>query len=162
MRDYKAEYHFYKGLGICVRCHKLKAEPNRVCCYECIDRDKIRDREKYIKHADKINKRDKERYKALKEQGICTYCKHEKAVPGKTKCQKCLNKLQRKRILKQNGIPRSERPSYEMCYLCGKAELFEDKKVCAACYEKRYQSISKIMYMPVSKEWRNDNKAVYK
>ena len=39
MEDKFKEYHFYKGLGICVRCHKNEAEPNKVMCLECIDKE---------------------------------------------------------------------------------------------------------------------------
>ena len=59
-----------------------------------------------------------------------------------------------RRKAKNTAIPRSERVSYGLCYICGKNELVKGKKVCASCYEVRYKSISKIMHM--SKEDKND------
>lgn len=41
----KSDYDFYKSIGICVRCHKNQAEPNRVMCLECIDKESDRSRE---------------------------------------------------------------------------------------------------------------------
>lgn len=162
MTERAEEYQFFKKIGICTSCHKRSAEPNKVLCLECADKSKEYDRNKRERHKEEYKKKDKEKYERLKEQGICTYCKHEKAMDGKTKCKKCLAKIRYKRNLKKNDIDRSERVSFGLCYICGKDELFEDKRVCKRCYDKRIESISKIMYMPVSEEWKRDNNLVYK
>ena len=74
----KEEYDFFKELHICVRCKKERAEPNKVMCWECCERDKKYDKKKREKKLEEYKKKDKEKYQELKENGICTYCKHEK------------------------------------------------------------------------------------
>lgn len=162
MTDRAEEYHFYKRLGICVRCHKKQAEPNKVLCWECGDKEIEIYRKNRAKNRESRNKRDLEKYRKLKEMGICTYCKHEKAIPGRYKCEKCLSKLKRKRDAERQDIIRYERVNYGLCYICGKNELKEGFRVCESCYKKRLDCIQKIMYMPVSEYWRNDNKMVFR
>ncbi len=131
-------------------------------CWECIEKEKEYDRNKREKNKDDCKKKDNEKYKILKEQGICTYCKHEKAAGGKTKCNKCLAIIRNRRNSKKTDIDRSERISYGLCYICGKNKLMKGKGVCEICYKKRIESISKIMYMAVSEEWKQDNSFIYK
>lgn len=157
----KGDYAFYKNVKLCVRCGKLSAEPNKVMCLECADKEREYDKKKREKNKEQYKKKDNEKYRRLKEQGICTYCKHEKAMDGKTKCRKCLAKVRYKRNLKKNDIDRSERIAYGLCYICGKDKLMQGKGVCEACYQKRIKSISKIMYMPVSKEWKKENDLLF-
>ncbi len=88
MAERYEEYHFYKDLHICVRCHKNQAEPNKVMRLECADKEREQNRDSRKRNLEKEKKRDLEKYYKLKEMGICTYCKHEKAVVGKTKCAK--------------------------------------------------------------------------
>lgn len=156
------EYHFYKNLKICVRCRKKRAEPHKVMCYECIDKDKEQYQKKLQKNKEQINKRDLDKYYRLKEQGICTYCKHEKAVVGKVKCAKCLAKIRNKRNRNKCDIDRSERVSYGICYICGKDKIIPGKGVCEKCYETRMKCIQKIMYLPGNKCWENENKKIFK
>lgn len=160
--NYKEFYHWYKDNNICVRCRHARAEPNRVMCWKCIEKEKEYDRNKREKNKEECKKRDNKKYKRLKEQGICTYCKHEKAEKGKTKCKKCLAIIRNRRNSKKNGIDRSERVSYGLCYTCGKNKLMEGKRVCEICYQKRIDSISKIMYMPVNETWKEKNNLIFK
>lgn len=139
----KADYDFYKSIGICVRCHKRVAEPNKVMCFKCADMERVRDREKRERNHESEKKRDLDKYYWLKSQRICTYCKHEKAVPGKTKCKKCLAKIKAKRQAKRCEIDRSERRSYSICYICGKNPILPGKGVCKECYETRTTAIQK-------------------
>lgn len=161
MTDRYKEYHFYKDLKICVRCHKNQAEPNKVMCLECADKDSECYKHTRRRNIEEKHKRDLDKYYALKEKGICTYCKHENAVAGKTKCARCLAKIRNRRNAKKSDIARSERVSYGICYICGKENVMEGKGVCEKCYEKRMESISKIMYMPGSDYWKNENKLIF-
>lgn len=156
------EYHFYKNLKICVRCHKNSAEPGKALCIECADKDNERCRTSRHKNREKYNRKELNKYYRLKEQGICTYCKHEKAVAGKTKCAKCLAKIRNKRNENKTEIDRSERVAYGICYTCGKRKIVPGKGVCKSCYETRLESIQKIMNLPVSDYWKNDNRLVFK
>ena len=130
MEDKFKEYHFYKGLGICVRCHKNEAEPNKVMCLECIDKESEYKKNKRSQKLNEQRTNDLNKYYKLKEQGICTYCKHEKAEIGKTKCKKCLAIIRNRRNAKKNDIERSERISYGLCYILVKNKLMKDKGVC--------------------------------
>ena len=163
MTERAEEYQFYKRLKICVRCHKNQAEPNRVMCLECSGAESdYRKKKRKCSDTDEFKKKDLDKYYKLKQQGICTYCKHEKALQGKTKCQKCLSKIRNKRNAKKCDIDRSERVSYGLCYICGNDGLYKDTHVCEKCYKKRYESISKIMHDKASNNyWNQDNKAVF-
>lgn len=162
MTERQKEYRFYKKLGICVRCHREKAEPNKVLCLECADKDSEQCKKSREKNKTKEKERDLDKYYRLKEQGICTYCKHEKAVAGKAKCAKCLAKIRYKRNRNKCDIDRSERVVYGICYICGKDKIVPGKGVCEKCYETRMESMQKIMYLPSSDYWKNDNKLVFK
>lgn len=139
----KADYDFYKSIGICVRCHKRIAEPNKVMCLECADKERMNAKKKRERNIDLEKKRDLDKYYWLKSQRICTYCKHEKAVPEKTKCKKCLAKIKARRKAKRCEIDRSERRSYGICYICGKNPILPGKGVCKECYETRTTAIQK-------------------
>lgn len=50
------------------------------------------------------NAYDKERYRYLKEHGVCVYCGKVDAMPGRSQCQSCLNanrERARKRMAKR-------------------------------------------------------------
>lgn len=162
MTEAYKNYHFYKDLKICVRCHKNSAEPRKVLCLECADRDSKQRKRRRQRNLEETHRKDLEKYYELKEMGICTYCKHEKAVAGKTKCAKCLAKIRNKRNAKKTDIDRSERVSYGICYICGKDNVMDGKSVCEKCYEKRMESMGKIMYLPGNKYWSDDNKLILK
>lgn len=161
MTERYEEYHFYKDLHICVRCHKNPAEPYKVMCMECAIADSKRTKRKRQENKEEQKKHDLDKYYQLKEQGICTYCKHEKAVAGKTKCAKCSAKIKNRKEQKRQDIRRSERMSYGLCYICGDKAI-NGKGVCQKCYKTRLESVEKIMYLPVSKCWKKQNKLVFK
>lgn len=160
----KAEYDFYKSIGICVRCHKRAAEPNKVMCLECADKERMNDKKKRERNIDSEKKSDLDKYYWLKEQGICTYCKHEKAVPGKTKCKKCLAKIRTKRQAKRCDIDRSERRSCGICYICGKNHVLPGKGVCEECYKVRQTAINKCLESredSFNEYWKQENKLIF-
>lgn len=138
----KEEYQFFKSKGICTHCKKEKAEKGKILCLAC----KMQNREYKKKYdADKIRARDKAKREYRKANGLCVNCGARPQQHGLI-CNKCYTTILRRKA-KNTDIPRSERVSYGLCYICGKNELVEGKKVCAKCYDTRYKSISKIMYM---------------
>lgn len=160
----KADYDFYKSIGICVRCHKRTAEPHKIMCLECSDKEKIHDKSKRHRNISYIKKKDLDKYYLLKQQGICTYCKHEKAVPGTTKCAKCLAKIRTKRQAKRCEIARSERRSYGICYICGKNPVLPRKGACAECYEVRLEAMGKCLENReegFNTYWKQENKLIF-
>lgn len=161
----KEEYDFYKSIGICVRCHKNSAEPNKSMCIECADKEAEYNRNKRNRKPISIKAKDLDKYYRLKEAGICTYCKHEQAISGKTKCSKCLAKIRRKRDEKRQELYRSEWVSYGICYLCGKNPVMKGKGVCEKCYEVRLEAINKCIKnrrQDFNKCWKNENKLLFK
>lgn len=160
----KTDYDFYKSIGICVRCHKRAAEPNKVMCLECADTERIKDKKKRERNLESEKKRDLDKYYWLKEHGICTYCKHEKAVPGKTKCKKCLAKIRAKRQAKRCDIDRSERRSCGVCYICGKNPVLSGKGVCNECHKLRLEAINKCLESRedgFNEYWKQENKLIF-
>lgn len=157
----KEEYDFFKELKICIRCKKEMSEPNKIMCWECQDKEREYDKSKRLKNLEQAKQKDKEKYKRLKVQGICTYCKHEKVNTNTTKCSKCLSKIRNKRRNNKCDIERSERVSYGICYICGKNPLIKGKGVCQQCYQVRLKSINKIMYMRVNDSWKQENNKLF-
>lgn len=138
----KEEYAFYKGLGICTHCKKEKAEDGRTLCLAC----KMQNREYKKKYnPEKTRERDRKNREYRKENGLCVNCGARPQQHGLI-CNKCHSTILRRQARKP-GIPRYERVSLGLCYICGKNELVKGKKLCASCYEKRLESISKIMHM---------------
>lgn len=123
-------------IGMCSRCGKNKAEPHKKMCYECLGKDKD-----YYRASDKTKKieRDKENLKKAIESGKCRSCKSKKAVYG-VFCPSCYRKQIMYRQRGKNGIDRSERVSYGLCYICGKPVL-SGKGVCSDCYKTRVRCI---------------------
>lgn len=160
----KEEYDFYKSHGICVRCHKNAAEPNKVMCLECADKERDTDKSKRERNLQSMRSRDREKYHKLKEQGICVYCKKRPAILGKTKCSKCFAKIRARRDVNRSDIPRSEHVSYGICYICGKNNVIPGHGVCENCYKIRLQAMEKCnKNRPegFNDFWKSDNKIIF-
>lgn len=137
--------NIYKELGICVVCGKRETEPNRVSCFECLERDRrymAMKRKKGLCDNNKINQAHRNLYAKRKEEGICTKCGKRKATNG-ILCLDCYVKSRRNRNEKKDGILRMERPNYGMCYFCGNP-VFSDKHVCQCCYDRLLVNTSKM------------------
>ena len=138
MTEKAQEYQFYKRLGICVICHKEKAEPNIVRCWECNERQKNleKNRNRKVEFNTSV--------KTRKELGICTLCGKRKAKENRVKCEICLIKERDKQRMRRGAnIARSERPSYGFCYICGTEENYNDSALCKKCYENASNNIAK-------------------
>ena len=76
----REEYQWYKEHGICVKCHSEEAEPGRVKCFECADKQRLRDSKRVRSSKDRA--RDaRERYEKRKSEGTCLRCE-KKATHG--------------------------------------------------------------------------------
>ena len=138
----KEEYQFFKSRGICTHCRHEKAEHGKTLCLSC----KMQNRAYKKKYdLEKIRARDKANREYRKANGLCVNCGARPQQHGLI-CNKCYSTILRRRA-GNTGIPRSERVSYGLCYICGKNDLVKGKKVCAKCYDTRCKSISKIMHM---------------
>ena len=73
----------------------------------------------------------KDRYQALKDEGICVYCKHREAIPGKVACGACEElMIERTNERWANRIKRGE------CPHCG-GELEPGFKTCLVYRQRR-------------------------
>ena len=159
----KEEYRFYKERGICPRCRKEKAVASGVCCFDCIEKKQEYDRMRYKKqlesdhkHREKKNARWAELCRQRREQGLCQRCGKRPAANNRVHCAMCLAKVRRYYNNTRTDIPRSERPSYGLCYICGD-EVFEGYGLC----EKHYTQYAKRMAkLPRSERhpWEDDNR----
>jgi len=133
----KREYEWYKSIGICVICHKVKAEPGHTQCLACMmarrEKGDTHSKESKERHKEYLKKRRRENLK----KGICVVCGKHKAMPGKTYCEFCKAKsrLREEKKRRELGImPRAIMGTGNFCYFCGKPT--NGKKICAECYEK--------------------------
>ena len=153
---------FFRENNLCVRCGKNKVFGDEKECPEC------------LAYMAEVNKKSREKHggnstyykkdiKRLKENGICRGCRKRKVAEGKTYCEICLEK---KRIKAQeyrrkksgDGLRRSERPAYKLCYTCG-SKLDREGRVCQKCADMKTSNLPKIHD---NKAWRDDNKFLFK
>ncbi len=99
-----------KAAGLCIRCGKNRARPNRVNCEVCMDFQK--------------------RYREEKRQlGLCVYCSDQrKAIDGTSYCVSCRNK-----IAKGTQKLRDGRRELRLCVSCGLNHACENKVNCETC-----------------------------
>jgi hypothetical protein len=114
------DYYYYKSHGICVSCRKNDAEPHSIYCWDCREKSRARARKQYRKN--KVNpyfrhyknSQTRLRQERLKEEGLCTCCGQVKAMPGKTLCQRCLDRKKEK----GGGISFQLRKYLGICLRC--------------------------------------------
>lgn len=90
------------------------------------------------------------RYYNFKKSGICVYCKRQPVVPGKTKCQECINKVTQNRKAYTPSDDAKQKQNYyaliqkrreqNLCIYCGKTKPVEGKTGCRSCLDKKVLS----------------------
>ena len=153
---------FFRKNNLCPACGKNKLFGDEKMCPECLAYMAEVNKKSREKHGGNsaYYKRDIAR---LKENGICRGCRKRKVVTGKTYCAICLEK---KRIRSKEyrrrktgeGLRRSERPAYKLCYTCG-SKLDREGRVCQKCADMMTSNLPKIHD---NKAWRDDNKFLFK
>lgn len=78
---------------------------------------------------------DKERYRDLKDRGICVYCKTAPAEDGKTTCRICREKQR-----KQTAEKRAALRELGFCTDCGSRRVYGNEKICPECAARKYAS----------------------
>lgn len=157
--------------GICRDCGQRDVEPNTQLCFECAQRKYKKANEYYQKHKEKIKEQAKERskkiYEERKENGICVKCGKRKAIKGLTFCIECRAKSKRVKDKRwNNDINRSERPSYGMCYVCGK-KITSNEKLCDICLERCRKQMTILNKNPTKKmieqrtRWKKENQIIF-
>lgn len=154
---------YFRSLGLCPRCGKNKLFGDEKECPECVAMMYELNR----KSREKGNFDAKEYYrkdiKMLKEKGLCRRCRNRKVADGHTYCQICLEKhreegRKRRNIKSNDGISRSERVSYGLCYFCG-VKIDSGKKICQKCTEIMVKNLPE--KHSDNKSWRSDNQIVF-
>lgn len=160
MTKAQEDYAFFKSMGICPHCKKNKAAPNRVRCEECLARNAESAARQHEKNRQKtVRDYARERRERVKADGKCIWCGSPLSQYSKCFCPSCRVKNQRNNEARKNGVARSERYSYGICYRCGKHELVPGKKLCQTCYE---QSIDNLPDSPkIITAWKRDNNRVF-
>lgn len=158
-RNYQRETRkFFRKMKICPRCAKNKLFGEEKTCPECLAQNIIMRKKTCIKK-DKTNMDYfNERQETLKELGLCRTGCGRKRAEGKTYCETCLVKhreasRERSRRKSRDGLSRSERPNYGLCYTCGD-QLDRDGRICSKCAEKMTLNLPKVHD---NKNWRKQN-----
>lgn len=159
-RNYQRETRqFYREIGICPRCGTNKLFGDEKTCPECLAREAVIRK----KSRGKLKKTDaeyaRENQERLKKLGLCRTGCGRKRAEGHTYCETCLVKHRERNQKKrqENSLNRSERPSYGLCYTCGKA-LDREGGICVKCAEIMTKNLPKTRD---NKYWRNSNDVVF-
>lgn len=155
-------YAWYKQMGICPQCGTNKAAPNRVRCEECL----AKNAESADKHR-KIRPRDtghkiyiKNLREQRKENGLCIWCGKPICSTSTVYCTDCKIKNQRRNNKRKNGIERSERHEYGLCYICGKRAI-EGKRLCEDCYKKTCDNLPDSKVGMNYRNWKKRNELIF-
>lgn len=153
---------FFRKNNLCPVCGKNKLFGDEKMCPECLAYMAEVNKKSREKHGGNsaYYKRDIAR---LKENGICRGCRKRKVVTGKTYCEICLEKKrirskEYRRKKSGEGLRRSERPAYKLCYTCGN-KLDRNGRVCQKCADILTKNLPKERD---NKAWREDNKLLFK
>lgn len=137
----KIYYETYKQLKLCTQCGKEKAREGKTTCYECAEKDSMRQRNYDKERKSQYNKRKKELCDAF---GICTTCMKREKYKGK-QCIECYLKRRRKykeQVLESNKIPREMWGELNLCAICGKP-VEPNYKLCSTHLEIARNNIAK-------------------
>ena len=128
----KQEYALLDKLGICHRCKKAKAFPERKFCPECLEKmqnlaAEYRKTEAYKRARAAYNERRSVRYYQRKEAGLCTMC-GKPATHGGHYCYEHYLRMKRysregaekeKQARHERGLVPEYRKANHLCLLCG-------------------------------------------
>lgn len=166
MTDCMEDYHFWRKLSRCVRCHTKDAFTmnGRCMCAECADKENAYCREYWRKHpelSEKRRLRRKERRERLKANGLCVTCAKREAVPGKADCSVCAAKKNRRnqKSYAKRHSETPERGANGMCTTCRKSPALEGYKLCDECYRKIVERSRSINHD--AHPWQLDNSIMY-
>jgi hypothetical protein len=137
---------------LCTECGK-EAFNGTVLCKECAEKKRVRD----IEYQKRRTEEGKHRlsYKELKDNGICVYCKKQKASENKVMCDDCRRK--------QSDKKKSDRIFYKelgICPRCKKNTIYGDEGNCLECRSEMY-SIN-LKYKDTEKSREQGRRIYYK
>lgn len=128
-------YERLKAEGVCVRCAKRPARPEKVHCQACADYLHVQ------KTTEAAHRERRERYLWYKAHGICTECERRPAAIGLTRCPECAERLAAK---PSRITPERRRELYlrrkanGTCTCCKSRKAEEGKVKCRECARKQH------------------------
>ena len=156
----RKDREFYRENHICPICTINPLFGTEGTCPECRAKNteaKAKYREEHKEEHLKYQRHyQKQNYAKNKELGICTKCGKRKADEGLFTCSLCRAKINARRQEKR-GIPRCERNSYGLCYICAKP-LDRDGKACTVCAERSRQNLKNTG----NSGWKRTNSLLFK
>lgn len=144
---------FYRNNGFCPECGKEKLFGKEKVCILCsakkFEYDQKYKVEKYGSIKEGNRKRYQRRNQYCKENNLCRSCGKRKNAEGHTYCTTCLIKKRERGKEYRNkhendGIPRSERPYYGLCYMCGEKLDNQESSFCTKCRERTAKNFDKV------------------
>lgn len=131
------DYEWLTEMGLCHRCRKEKAAPDKKYCFDCLDKIREENRKRYDKEkAKNYQKRRREIYREKKSNGICVRCNkqathgmycYEHYLKEHRKSAKRANTEKEKRH--EKGLIPEKRKTNGLCLWCGENAV-NGKNVC--------------------------------
>lgn len=135
-KEYKKlrrDYLFNRGK--CIKCGKEEIHKRKLCLI-CWGKDNESNRKWKEKHKEERNFRQNLRRKERCNKGVCAICGKLKPELGKKCCEVCLRKIRDYRARRKPKISKRDLwRENNLCFLCGRDEVIEGKKVCLKCYD---------------------------
>lgn len=142
------QYWFYVEHGVCPRCRKANALPNRKFCADCLYKRNEAQIQRYRAMTEDDKKRRNERarirYQERKSAGICVGCGKNPAKKGRVRCFECLIKVSRSAVecqRRKGSVPRTLFGDGFHCAVCG-ADV-ENRKLCDRCLANARKAVIK-------------------
>ena len=121
------DYEWLTEMGLCHKCRREKAAPNRKFCFDCLEKIREENDKRYnAEYAKEYQKRRREIYHEKKENGICVRC--IKPATHGMYCYECYIKQRRRRQERtaraknerhERGLIPDERKANGLCLWCG-------------------------------------------
>ena len=150
------EVAWRKEHGFCVTCGRNKAKRGRAMCQDCTDKTVERNK-RYKQYHNSTVFRNKR-----KANHLCARCGKPLGYDKHIHCEVCRRKnmmANRRHEERKNGgipiIPRQERASYGLCYICGDKIEFSDDSLCEKCRARTMENLKKAWSSKRSKENRD-------
>ena len=148
MTESQFYYNKYKTLGLCVKCGKNEAAPERTMCKKCLAKKAAKAKAKRDKDRAALHEYQRDYYQRKKAQaiadGMCSKCFHEPADKGYKTCWRCrannrrtvryeLSAEQKQKAIDRKKQINAERIAAHICINCGKRPPMKGKQKCKLC-----------------------------
>lgn len=148
MTESQYYYNKYKSLGLCSKCGRNEAAPERTMCKKCLAKKAARAKAARDKDRTAARAYNNEYYRQKKAkaiaEGMCSKCFHEPADKGYKTCWRCrandrkvvryeLSAEQKQKAIDRKKQINAERIAAHVCINCGKRPPMKGKQKCKLC-----------------------------